>query len=297
MTLVEDAEEVRHHGPRPGVGGHRKVGPVVPFPSTANRSPVGQSLRTPVALLRGAHYERTVRTILFVCMFPATRTLLPGGSRMTIDVAAPRANVLSSRFVDALAFAIKAHGDQPRKGGSVTYVAHLLGTASLVLESGGDEEMAIAGLLHDTIEDTDTDAQEIVAAFGPRVAGIVEACTDTNVQPKPPWRERKERYLAHLCEAETSPDVLVVSRADKLHNARAILQDYRDLGDELWSRFKEGSEQQLWYYGALAAIFTERLPDATTDELRRVVDELRARVKEGQPHMMAHQEHCGPAAG
>ena len=198
---------------------------------------------------------------------------------MTIDVVSPRANVLTSRFVDALAFAIKAHGDQPRKGGSVTYVAHLLGTASLVLESGGDEDMAIAGLLHDTIEDTDTTPQEIVAAFGPRVASIVEACTDTDVRPKPPWRERKERYLAHLRAPETSTDVLVVSRADKLHNARAILQDYRDIGDELWSRFKEGPEQQLWYYEALTGIFTERLPEgAMNDELRRVVEELRAEV-------------------
>ena len=196
----------------------------------------------------------------------------------TAHLADPRADVLSSRFVEALAFAIGAHGDQPRKGGSVTYVAHLLGVASLVLEAGGDEDMAIAGLLHDTIEDTDTTAQEIEAEFGSRVAAIVEACTDADVRPKPPWRGRKERYLAHLRAPETPKEVLVVSRADKLHNARSMLQDYRDVGDGLWSRFKEGPEQQLWYYWTLADTFSERLPGPITDELRRVVEDLSAEV-------------------
>ena len=186
--------------------------------------------------------------------------------------------MLSSRFVDALAFAIEAHGDQRRKGGAVTYAAHLLGAASLVLEAGGDEDMAIAGLLHDTIEDTDTTARDLEAAFGERVASIVAACTDADVQPKPEWRGRKERYLEHLRSPGTSTDVLVVSRADKLHNARSILQDYRDIGDELWSRFSEGAEQQLWYYGSLRDIFVERLPGAITDELGRVVDELSVEV-------------------
>ena len=197
---------------------------------------------------------------------------------MTIDATAPRAEPLTSRFVDALAFAIEAHGDQSRKGGAVTYVSHLLGAASLVLEAGGDEDMAIAGLLHDTIEDTQTTAQDIEAAFGPRVSAIVEGCTDADVRPKPLWRPRKERYLAHLRDPGTPTDVLVVSRADKLHNARSILQDYRTRGDEFWSIFNEGADQQLWYYGELAAIFAERLPGSMTDELRRVVDDLSAEV-------------------
>ena len=136
-----------------------------------------------------------------------------------------------TRFVEAVAFAIKAHGDQRRKGGDIPYVAHLLGVSSLVLEAGGDEAMAIAGLLHDTLEDTDTTVDEVEAAFGPRVATIVEACTDAHEQPKPPWRERKERYLSHLRSADTPTDALVVSRADKLHNARAILMDFREVGD------------------------------------------------------------------
>lgn len=181
-------------------------------------------------------------------------------------------------FIRALTFAIRAHGDQRRKGGDIPYVAHLLGVASLVLEAGGDEDMAIAGLLHDTIEDTDTTALELEDHFGERVATIVEACTDAHEQPKPPWRERKEHYLSRLESSETSMDVLVVSRADKLHNARAILLDYRAVGDEIWSRFKEGPESQLWYYRSLVDIFTERLPGAMTDELRRVVHELGAEV-------------------
>ena len=184
----------------------------------------------------------------------------------------------SGRFLEALAFTIKAHGDQRREGGEIPYVAHLLGVASLVLDAGGDEDLAIAGLLHDTIEDTETTADDIESAFGPRVAAIVEACTDAHEDPKPEWRKRKERYIAHLQSPETPIDVLVVLRADKLHNARAILLDYREVGEKLWSRFKEGPEQQLWYYGSLVDIFTTRLPGVMTDELRRVVDELESEL-------------------
>ena len=181
---------------------------------------------------------------------------------------------LTARFVEALEFALRAHGGQRRKGGDIPYVAHLLGVSSLVLEAGGDEDMAIAGLLHDTIEDTDVTVEELQAAFGQRVGSILEACSDSHEQPKPPWRQRKERYLAHLRSAETPTEVLVVSRADKLHNARAILFDYRVVGDALWSRFNEGPEQQLWYYRSLVEIFRERLPGPTTEELSRAVDQL-----------------------
>ncbi|MDQ6613322.1 MAG: HD domain-containing protein [Actinomycetota bacterium] len=186
--------------------------------------------------------------------------------------------MLSERFVEAVGFAIKAHGGQCRKGGGIPYVAHLLGVASLVLDAGGDEDLAIAGLLHDTIEDTGTTAQELESGFGPRVAAIVEACTDAHEHPKPPWRARKEQYLAHLQSADTPVDVLVVSRADKLHNARAILSDYRDVGEQLWGRFQEGPNQQVWYYGSLAEIFMDRLPGPMTDELSRVVAELTAEL-------------------
>ena len=186
--------------------------------------------------------------------------------------------LLTPRFVDALTFAMAAHGGQKRKGSEVPYVAHLLGVASLVLEAGGDEEMAIAGLLHDTIEDTDTTAGDIAATFGPRVAAVVEGCTDTDETPKPPWRARKERYLAHLGSPATPPEVLTVSRADKLHNARSMLLDCRALGDDFWSRFNADVDEQLWYLSSLVDIFTARLPGPMTDELRRVRDELAALV-------------------
>ena len=184
----------------------------------------------------------------------------------------------TSRFVDGLAFAMEAHGGQTRKGGNVPYVSHLLAVASLVLEAGGDEDMAIAGLLHDTIEDTRVTAGDIEASFGSRVAAIVEGCTDTAENPKPPWRPRKERYLEHLRAPGTSVDVLTVSRADKLHNARTMLLDARELGEAFWSRFNADVDEQLWYLSSLVDIFTDRFPGPMTDELRRVRDALAAEV-------------------
>ena len=184
----------------------------------------------------------------------------------------------TSRLVDALAFAMDAHGDQTRKGGDIPYVSHLLGVASLVLEAGGDEDMAIAGLLHDTIEDTEVTVADLEANFGPRVAAIVVGCTDTDENPKPPWRPRKERYLDHLRSPDTSVDVLTVSRGDKLQNARSMLLDYREVGEKFWSRFNAGVEEQIWYLSSLVDIFTDRLPGPMTDELRRVRDALAAEV-------------------
>ena len=187
--------------------------------------------------------------------------------------------LLTPRFVDALAFALAAHGEQKRKGSDVPYAAHLLGVASLVLEAGGDEDMAIAGLLHDTIEDTEVTAGDIETGFGPRVAAIVEGGTDTAEHPKPPWRPRKERYLAHLRSPDTPAEVLTVSRADKLHNARSMLLACRALGEAFWSRFNAGAEEQLWYLSSVVDIFSDRLPGPMTDELRRVRDELAAAVE------------------
>ncbi len=183
---------------------------------------------------------------------------------------------MTPRLADALAFAMRAHGTQTRKGGDVPYVSHLLAVAGLVLEAGGDEDMAIAGLLHDSLEDTTTTSAQIEAAFGRRVAALVEGCTDTEEDPKPPWRPRKERYLAHLGVAPA--EVLVVSRADKLHNAQSMLRELRHIGPGFWSRFNAGVDDQLWYLGALVDIFTERLPGPMTDELRRTRDALAAEV-------------------
>jgi (p)ppGpp synthase/HD superfamily hydrolase len=187
--------------------------------------------------------------------------------------------LLGERFQRALELALELHRDQVRKGPKpIPYIAHLLGVASIVLEDGGDEDEAIAALLHDGPEDQGGRAtlERIRAEFGERVAAIVEGCSDTLEQPKPPWRARKERYLAHLEEA--SPDVLHVSLADKVHNARAILGDYREVGEELWSRFRGTREESLWYYRALAELFSRRRPGRLAEELERTVEEIEGLV-------------------
>jgi (p)ppGpp synthase/HD superfamily hydrolase len=176
--------------------------------------------------------------------------------------------VLSPTFVAAVDFAIRAHGGQRRKGGNVTYVAHLLAVAALVLEAGGDEDTAIAGLLHDVLEDTATTSADVEAAFGRRVTAIVEGCTE--VRPAP-WRERKETFLARLRAPGTSAEVLVVARADKLHNARSMLQEYRA---GVGGIFSAGPDEQRWYYQALAEVFGDRLPGPITEEFRRTVHDL-----------------------
>jgi (p)ppGpp synthase/HD superfamily hydrolase len=181
---------------------------------------------------------------------------------------------LTSRFERALIFAMHAHATQLKKGTSVPYAAHLLGVASLVLDAGGDEDLAIAALLHDVVEDCGgaPRLKEIRRSFGKRVADIVDGCTDTDQDPKPPWRERKENYLKHLRTADA--DTRLVSAADKLHNARMILADYRALGDAVFERFSGKREGTLWYYRALVKEFCRRKRNRLTDELKRTVTEL-----------------------
>ena len=178
---------------------------------------------------------------------------------------------LSNRFIEALNYAAELHRDQIRKGSGIPYVGHLLGVASLALDYGADEDEAIAALLHDAIEDQGGAATraEIRRRFGDRVTEIVDGCTDAETIPKPPWRERKEAHLRHLRVA--SPSVRLVSAADKLHNARAILRDYRVNGEPLWERFRGGKDGTLWYYRALVATFDEVGPAALAAELRRTV--------------------------
>ena len=184
---------------------------------------------------------------------------------------------LGPRFDRALALARELHAEQLRKDTKIPYVAHLMGVTSLVLEDGGDEDEAIAALLHDAVEDQGgpETLKRIRQQFGEHVASIVAACTDTDVTPKPPWRERKEAYIAHLRDLDLPEGALRVSLADKLHNARAILFDLR-AGHDVFARFKAGREEQLWYYDALATAFVERCPGPMATELRRVVDELAA---------------------
>lgn len=187
------------------------------------------------------------------------------------------ATVLTERFADALAYAFAVHRTQERKGSGVPYVAHLLGVSSLVLEYSGDEDEAIAALLHDSVEDQGgaERATDVRARFGARVADIVLGCTDAIAEPKPPWRERKEAYVAHLRLAPSS--VRLVAAADKLYNARCIVEDYRALGETLWSRFSGGRDGVRWYYRAICSALAQ--PDATrrmalVAELDRTVREL-----------------------
>ena len=178
----------------------------------------------------------------------------------------------TDRLTDAFDYARALHANQPRKGTTVPYIGHLLAVTALVIEHGGDEDQAMAALLHDAIEDQGRGGRtrdEIEAKFGQRVVRIVEGCTDADTTPKPPWRARKEAYLAHLGDAPI--EVRRVAAADKLHNARAILADYRLLGERLWPRFNAGRDEQLWYYRNLVTAL--RSADAT-GESASLVDQL-----------------------
>ena len=164
------------------------------------------------------------------------------------------------------------------KGTTILYISHLVSVAALVMEHGGDEEQAIAGFLHDTLEDCGPEhAGTIRERFGERVLRIVEGCTDGVPDEsgiKPDWRSRKLAYLSHLTDA--TEETLLVSACDKLHNARAILLDLRAVGPEIFGHFKAGKEGTLWYYCRLAEIFSERLPGSLADEIGRTVDAMEA---------------------
>ena len=183
--------------------------------------------------------------------------------------------MLTDRFDDALAYASRIHRDQRRKGTEIPYVSHLLAVASLTLEHGGNEDQAIAALLHDAAKDQGGAERlaDIEARFGPAVARIVHDCTDSWVEPKPDWRPRKEAYLAAL--AHKAPASLLVSLADKTHNARAIVVDLRCHGTALWARFSGGQEGTIWYHSTLADAFDRHLPGALSDELRRQSEAMR----------------------
>ena len=186
---------------------------------------------------------------------------------------------LGPRFDDALAFAARVHAADIRKGTRVPYIAHPLAVCALVLLDGGDEDEAVAALLHDTLEDHPQLApQEVIAArFGTKVLEIVQECSDTGEDytggPKERWDTRKRRYLDHILVA--SPEARRVSLADKVDNSRAILTDYRKVGDEIWGRFNATGEQQLWYYRKLVKRFRKAgAKGFLYNELKRTVDEL-----------------------
>jgi (p)ppGpp synthase/HD superfamily hydrolase len=186
---------------------------------------------------------------------------------------------LSDNFRDALAWAFELHRNQFRKGTCVPYISHLLSVAALVIEDGGSEEEAIAALLHDAVEDQggQPTLASIRERFGDRVAAIVDSCSDTDQSPKPPWRDRKEKYLAHLedCTESAQIGMLRVSLADKVHNARDLLHAYRQHGEAFWDHFNGKKDGTLWYYDRLVKIFQDRYPGPLTNELDRTVLELK----------------------
>ena len=186
----------------------------------------------------------------------------------------PRKSPLSERFIRALNYAARLHVHQTRKGKDRPYVGHLLGVASIVIEHGGDEDAAIAALLHDAVEDQGGLPRlvEIRKKFGPRVAHIVDGCTDAWDTPKPPWLERKKQYIARV--RNEPADVRLVSAADKLSNAREILGDLRLHGDAVFDRFQGKKDGTLWYYRELVKAFREAGTTPLVEELDRVVTEL-----------------------
>jgi (p)ppGpp synthase/HD superfamily hydrolase len=182
----------------------------------------------------------------------------------------------SARLVEALGVAARLHAAQRRKATEVPYLSHLLGTCSIALDYGADEDEAIAALLHDAIEDVEPveTARAAVVGFGARVLSIVHGCTDTDQHPKPPWHARKQAYIDHLADAEAS--VLLVSAADKLHNARSVVADLRRHGNAAWDRFTGGREGSLWYYRALVEAFRANPAHhaSLVDELDRSVADM-----------------------
>ncbi|MBF2067073.1 MAG: bifunctional (p)ppGpp synthetase/guanosine-3',5'-bis(diphosphate) 3'-pyrophosphohydrolase [Calothrix sp. C42_A2020_038] len=185
---------------------------------------------------------------------------------------------LTEKFETALVYATRLHANQKRKVSGVPYISHLLSVTALVLEAGATEAEAIAALLHDAVEDqggSQTRA-EIQRMFGDEVVAIVDGCTESDTFPKPPWEERKRRYIEHISQA--SPSVRRVSLADKLHNARCLLADWRQYGDTIWSHFNSGKEKTLWFYQSLVDVYQKTGSDPMTKEFTRLVSQLGGRL-------------------
>jgi (p)ppGpp synthase/HD superfamily hydrolase len=189
----------------------------------------------------------------------------------------------TTRFEHAFVYANQVHGGQTRKGQCTPYITHLMSVAALVIEDGGNEDEAIAALLHDAVEDQGGRPRldDIRRRFGDQVATIVDGCSETLEREKADWATRKTAYIEHLRAA--SPAVLRVAAADKLHNARSLLMDHRKVnGNEMFDRFTGKVDGTLWYYQTLATIFADASPGFLADELRRVVGKLTERAKEAR---------------
>ena len=188
--------------------------------------------------------------------------------------------MMSERFVGAVEFANELHGDQFRKGTTVPYISHLLVVSGIVLQHGGGEDEAIAAFLHDTVEDCGGKPvlERIRQHFGEKIADLVDGCSETDIQPKPPWFERKKGYIESIRSA--SPSVRLISCADKIHNASSIISEYRQVGEKVWDRFKANKTETLWFYSCLIAAMQasgENRP--ILNELILVVNELKELVE------------------
>ncbi|MGE0753118.1 MAG: HD domain-containing protein [Variibacter sp.] len=250
--------------------------------------PLDEALAQDVVKQRAARSTRAAWLLRSATSLLSVRNRNFSGSKDSLAVPRPArrqdmdsVTTLTERFDRALLYATHVHGGQARKGTPVPYIAHLLAVSATVLEYGGDEELAIAALLHDSVEDQGGKARlaDVRNRFGDRVARVVAACSDSLAdtakgEPKADWEKRKEAYVAHLDTADE--DVLRVSLADKVHNARAILRDLRkaDIGEIIWTRFSQPREKTLWYYRSLADKFRERLPGQLAGELHEIVDVL-----------------------
>ena len=187
---------------------------------------------------------------------------------------------LSIQYYRAFEYANTWHRDQARKGTVLPYILHPMGVASLVLEAGGDEELAIAALLHDVPEDCGGEPRlaEILEMFGPRVEKIVRGCSDSlteDKEVKAPWRDRKQAHIDHIATADM--DTLIVTAADKLHNGRAIASDLQNIGAEVWSRFNASREDILWYYKAFhKELVAREVTGALTHPLKSAIGIMEA---------------------
>lgn len=188
-------------------------------------------------------------------------------------LSTPPQPLLTNRFAEAFALANQLHAHQCRKQTTIPYISHLMSVSALVLEMGGNEDEAIAALLHDAVEDQGGLATlvEIETRFGETVAQLVQSCSDSVTNPKPPWQERKDQHLAKL--QRVSESVLRVSLADTLHNARSIQSERRLAGEKIWKKFSKGKAGLVWYYGSLSQLYSERLNSAWSWELAEIIQD------------------------
>ena len=184
------------------------------------------------------------------------------------------------KYLEAYVYSYKLHKKQTRKGSNIPYFTHLSSVSNLIIENNGTTTQAIAGLLHDAVEDQGG-AKTLAAIkrkFGPKVAKIVDQCSDTTIKPKPPWKTRKIKYIKDI--KNKTQDTLLVSLCDKHHNANCILSDYQKVGEEIWDRFTASKQETLWYYESLYKEFKKYLKNHlelikayknAVDEMKRII--------------------------